>query len=94
MKSFVVSWHASGYTGTFNYEVVAKSLEMAKQKWEEYAAKHVRKLEYSWEKAKKAVERHYGGYISWKDKGETDKEEGFYELPYNAWNVGSDHLND
>ena len=36
MKSFVVSWYADGYIGTFNYLVVADDIETAKEIWAEF----------------------------------------------------------
>ena len=93
MNAYKVSWHADGYTGTFNYLVVAESLHEAKEKWEKFVS-HKQRLSYSWEKAKAAAKRHYGGYVVWKEEGETDKEPGCYELKFNKWNAGSDHLRD
>lgn len=93
MNAYKVSWHASGYTGTFNYLVVAESLREAKEKWEKFVSRD-RHLAYSWEKAKKAMKRHYGGYVTWKEQGETDKEPGCYKLEYNKWGGSSDHLRD
>lgn len=90
-NSFVVSWFADGYNGTFNYLVVADNIEKAKELWKDFV-KHNDDVSYSWEKAEKGVKNHYGGYITWKDNGVCDKEIGCYELPYNRWNVGSDHL--
>lgn len=87
MKSFIVSWHASGYNGTFNYLVVADDIEKAKEIWAEFVNNND-DVAYSWEKAK----RDCCGYTDWKDDGICDKEIGCYELPYNRWNVGSDHL--
>lgn len=93
MNAFKVSWHASCYNGTFNYLVVAKTIEKAKELWEKFATND-RNISYSWEKAIKGVKNHYGGYITWKEMGETDKTQGCYELEYDNWKIGSDHLND
>lgn len=90
-RSFIVSWFADGYNGTFNYLVVATDIEEAKEIWKEFI-EHNDSLAYSWEKAERGVKNHYGGYITWKDNGVCDKDVGCYELPYNKWNVGSDHL--
>lgn len=91
MKSFIVRWHASGYNGTFRYLVVAENLEQAKEIWEAFVTNDD-SLSYSWQKAKKAVEQHYGGYIAWDYGRESDEEKGCYKLKYDRWNVGSDHL--
>ncbi len=102
MEYFIVSWHASGYTGTFNFLVVEESLEKAKESWEYFAAANS-DVTYSWEKAKKAVENHYGGYIKWTEadpctaygfKTVQELSKGCYELEYDSWNTGSDHLYD
>lgn len=93
MKSFVVSWYASGYIGTFNYLVVADDIEKAKEILEEYVKNNSR-IAYSWAKAENGVKNHYGGYITWKDNGVCDKKIGCYKLEFDKWNVGSDHLND
>lgn len=93
MKSFIVSWHADGYCGSFNYNVVANNLAEAKEIWKEFA-KNNSKIEYSWHKAEKGVKNHHGGYITWKEDGNTDKEAGCYEMAFDAWNIGSDHLRD
>lgn len=93
MQSFIVSWHASGYEGTFKYLVVANSIGKAKEIWAEFV-KNNSSIAYSWEKAEKAVKYHYGGYIDWKDNGFCDKEIGCYDLGFDKWNTGSDHLND
>lgn len=93
MKTFIVSWYASGYTGSFNYLVVAKNIEEAKAIWKNFVTDN-KEIMYSWKKAEKAVHNHHGGYITWKETGESNKETGCYELPYEEWNVGSDHLQD
>lgn len=93
MKSFIVSWHANGYNGTFNYLVVADNIEKAKEIWAEFVENND-DIAYSWEKAEKGVKNHYGGYIIWKESEVCDKEIGCYELEYDRWNTGSDHLND
>lgn len=49
-------------------------------------------MEYSWRKAEKGVKNHYGGYITWEEKGNSDKEIGCYKMDFDAWNTGSDHL--
>lgn len=89
--SFVVTWHADGYCGAFRHEVVAESLDKAKEVWEDYVCKN-EDLNYSWEKAKNAVRKHYGGYIEWKEQGLTDKAAGFYKLPFDYYKQKSDHL--
>lgn len=93
LNAFIVSWHASGYNGTFRYLIAADDLEDAKALWASFVESN-KKIQYSWEKAEKGVKNHYGGYISWEEKEKTDKERGCYELQYDKWNVGSDHLND
>ena len=91
MKSFIVSWHASGYAGTFRYLVVANDIEKAKEIWNEFVSNN-NEIEYSWEKAEKGVKNHYGGYISWSENDNIEKEVGCYEMDFDAWNTGSDHL--
>ena len=49
-------------------------------------------VEYSWRKAEKGVKNHYGGYITWEENGNSDKEIGCYKMDFDAWNTGSDHL--
>ena len=93
MRAFIVSWHASGYCGTFNYLVVASNIDEAKEKWSKFVNGDS-KIAYSWEKAEKGVKNHYGGYITWKDNGICDKVPGCYELKFDNWSNGSDHLND
>lgn len=93
MKAFKVSWYASGTTGTFNYLVVAESLYMAKEAWEKFTEGD-REISYFWKKAKEGEKNHYGGSVTWKEEGDTDKKPGCYDLGYDAWNTGSDHLND
>ena len=95
MKAFLVSWYASGYCGTFRYTVVANSLDKAKEIWNKFVEEN-KDIEYSWRKAEKGVRNHYGGYITWVDKGRVadDIESGCYEMDFDRWNVGSDHLND
>ena len=93
MLSFIVTWHASGYCGAFRYQVVAGSLENAKEAWEEFVNNND-ELNYSWEKAKNAVKRHHGGYIAWKQRGTTDKPAGCYELEFDSWGGQTDHVRD
>lgn len=93
MKSFDVSWHASGYNGTFHYLVVADSQKEAQEMWEKFAAENG-KIKYSWEKAVKGAKNHYGGYTAWKEAAGSGREKGCYEMEYDAWNTGSDHLRD
>ena len=93
LKSFIVRWHASGYAGSFRYLVVAESIYKAQEIWDKFVEAHD-EIQYSWEKAKQAMQRHYGGFTDWKENGDTDKKEGCYELPFDAWNAASDHLND
>ena len=93
MKSFLVSWYASGYCGTFRYMVVANNFDEAKELWNKFVEDN-KDIEYSWRKAEKGVRNHYGGYITWEEKGNSDKEIGCYEMDFDAWNTASDHLND
>lgn len=93
MKEFIVEWYASGYCGSFRYLVVADNLEETKMIWEYFILEN-RKLLYSWRKAKLGVKNHYGGFIRWKEMGESDKETGCYKLSFDDWNIGSDHLLD
>ena len=74
---------------------IAESLDNAKELWNEYIKTHEEEeIQYSWDKALRAVKRHYGGYISWKDKGETDKLQGCYRMESENLFTGSDHLRD
>lgn len=91
MKSFIVSWYVSGYTGTFRYLVVANDIDEAKKIWDKFALNND-EIECSWKQAEKGVKNHYGGYITWKENGNCDKEIGCYELDFNDWNTSSDHL--
>lgn len=91
MKSFIVSWHADGYCGTFRYMVVADSINEAKEIWNNFVDGN-EDIEYSWRKAERGVKNHYSGYITWKEKGNCDKEKGCYKMKFDAWNTGSDHL--
>ena len=58
MKSFLVSWYASGYCGTFRYMVVANNLDEAKEIWSKFVEGN-KDVEYSWRKAEKGVKNHY-----------------------------------
>ena len=91
MKAFLVSWYASGYCGTFRYMVVANNLNEAKEIWNKFVEGN-KDVEYSWRKAENGVRNHYGGYITWEEKGNSDKEIGCYKMDFDAWNTGSDHL--
>lgn len=93
LKTYTVSFHASGYNGTFKYRVTARNLEAAKTLWETYV-KTNSKIGYAWEQAIKGVKNHYGGYVTWKETDDEGKEQGCCELPYEIWNTGSDHLQD
>ena len=93
MKAFLVSWYASGYCGTFRYLVVANNLDEAKKIWSKFVDEN-KDVEYSWRKAEKGVKNHYGGYITWKDNGESDKAEGCYKMENVSTYDGSDHLRD
>lgn len=73
--------------------VVAESLDKAKELWDKYVNIH-KDIQYSWNKAVKAVENHYGGYITWKYNGESDKAEGCYKMKNVNTYEGSDHLRD
>lgn len=93
MKSFIVRWYADCYIGSFNYFVVADDIEKAKKLWEKFVSENNNnEIGYSWEKAKRAMENHRGGYIKWKENGDVSKEQGCYELEYDPWHTGSDHL--
>ena len=85
MHEFIVRWTASGYCVDFYYMVVAESLDKAKELWDKYVNIH---------KDIKAVENHYGGYITWKYNGESDKAEGCYKMKNVNTYEGSDHLRD
>ena len=91
MKSYEVKWHASGLNGAFRAQVVASELTRAKELWQEYIASN-KDVEFYWRKAEKGVKNHYGGYITWTEKGYCDKETGCYDLGFDAWNGSSDHL--
>ena len=93
MREFIVRWTASGYCVDFYHMIVSESLDKAKELWNEYVKTHA-DVEYSWNKAVKAVENHYGGYITWKDNGESDKAEGCYKMKNVNTYEGSDHLRD
>ena len=93
MREFIVRWTASGYCVEFQHAVVAESLNKAKELWDEHVKSH-EKIQYSWEKAVKAAKNHHGGYITWKDSGESDKAEGCYEMETVNTYDGSDHLRD
>lgn len=93
MKAFIVEWYASGYCGSFRYSVIARTLNEAKEVWEKFILQN-EKLLYSWKKAERGVKNHYGGFIRWEEIGETNKEYGCYELEFDRWNTGSDHLMD
>lgn len=93
MKEFIVRWTTSEYCVDFYYMIVAKSLDKAKELWNEYV-KTNGDIQYSWNKAVKAVKNHYGGYIAWKDNGESDKTEGCYKMDSVNTYEGSDHLRD
>lgn len=93
MREFIVRWTANGYCVEFYHMVVAKSLDKAKELWNEYVREH-KEVQYSWNKAVKAVKNHHGGYITWKDNGETDKSEGCYKMKSVNIYEGSDHLRD
>ena len=93
MHEFIVRWSASCYCVDFYYIVVAETLDEAKELWNEYV--NINKdIQYSWNKAVNAVKYHHGGYISWKDNGETDKTGGCYEMESVNTYEGSDHLRD
>lgn len=93
MHEFIVRWTASGYCVDFYYMVVAESLDKAKELWDEYVNKH-KDIQYSWKKAVNAVKYHHGGYITWKDNGESNKTEGYYKIENVNTYEGSDHLRD
>lgn len=91
MKKFIVEWFADGYCGSFRYLVVANDIEEAKEIWNEFISNND-ELAYSWEKAERGVKNHYGGFIRWKEIGASDKQTGCYEMEFDRWNMGSDHL--
>lgn len=91
MKSFIVSWHADGYCGTFRYMVVANTVGEAKEIWSKFVRDN-KDIEYSWEKAERGVKNHHSGYIAWKENGNCDRKNGCYKMEFNAWSTGSDHL--
>ena len=93
MHEFIVRWTASGYCADFYHMVIADSLDKAKELWNEYVNTH-EDIQYSWNKAVKAVKNHYGGYITWEDNGESDKAEGCYKMENVSTYDGSDHLRD
>ena len=93
MRQFILRYTADGYCCDFRFKVNAESLNKAKELWKEYVDKH-EDIEYSWNKAEKAVKYHHGGYIEWKDNGRTNKTEGVYELGEDYYIKGSDHLED
>ena len=93
MREFVVRWTADGYCVEFYYTVVSETLDAAKKLWDKYVNNHS-DIQYSWNKAVKAVKKHYGGYIAWKDNGETNKPEGCYGMESVNTYYGSDHLMD
>lgn len=93
MREFIVRWTADGYCVDFYYMVVAESLDKAKELWNEYV-KVNKDIQCSWSKAVKAVKNHYGGYITWKDNGETTKSKGCYKMENVNTYECSDHLRD
>ena len=93
MHEFIVRWTASVYCVDFYHMVIADSLDKAKELWNEYVNTH-EDIQYSWNKAVKAVKNHYGGYITWEDNGESDKAEGCYKMENVSTYDGSDHLRD
>ena len=93
MHEFIVRWTASGYCVDFYHMVIADSLDKAKELWNEYVNTH-EDIQYSWNKAVKAVKNHYGGYITLEDNGESDKAEGCYKMENVSTYDGSDHLRD
>ena len=90
MNAYKVHFHADGMNGSYNFAVVADTLDDAKEKWATFVK--TTRAKYFWEKAEKGMQNHYGGYIVWTDLGVTDKAPGCYEMEYDRWNVGSDHL--
>lgn len=95
MKSFTVSWHASGTTGTFSYEVIATDITEAKQLWDEFVWNNDQ-LRHTWERARKGDIYHTGGFTNWNENEETtnDKKAGCYEIEYHTWDLESDHIRD
>lgn len=93
MRQFTVRWTADSFCVEFNYLIVAESLDSAKELWNEYVKTH-EKIQYSWSKAVRAVKYHHGGYISWKDNGETNRSKGCCEMEEVSIYDGSDHLRD
>lgn len=93
MNSYIVRWSANGYCVEFYYKIVAESLNNAKMLWDKYVNVHP-DIQYSWEKAVRGVENHYGGYIEWKDSGVASEKKGCYVLEKVNTFYGSDHLRD
>lgn len=93
MREFTVRWTADSFCVKFNYLVIAESLDSAKELWNEYVKTH-EKIQYSWSKAVRAVKYHHGGYISWKDNGETNRSKGCCEMEEVSIYDGNDHLRD
>lgn len=93
MREFIVEWYVSGYCGSFRYSVVANNINEAKKIWISFVEEN-EDVKYSWKKAERGVEKHYGGYIRWKEICESSKEIGCYKMDFDNWNVGSDHLMD
>lgn len=93
MRQFILKYTADGYCCDFRFKVNSESLDKAKELWKEYVDNH-EDIAYSWSKAEKAVKYHYGGYVSWKDNGETENKEGVYELKKDCYRESSDHLRD
>ena len=90
---YIVNWTADCYCVEFSYSIIAENLEKAKDLWNEYINTH-EELQYSWNKAMKAVKYHHGGYIKWEDNGITNKADGCYDLETINTYSGSDHLRD
>lgn len=95
MHAYAISWHASGYTGSYHLRIVAPSGQRQARMMKEYAEEKMpAEAKRAWEKAHRAVELHHGGYVSVKDLGPANEPEGCGSLTYDAWNTRSDHLND
>lgn len=91
MQAWVVKWHCQGRTGTYRCKVVAPSKQRAARLMKEHIKELSESAQSCWETA---TEHRFGSYIAHDELGRVNEEEGCYDLPFDAWNTGSDHLND